>query len=118
MREFSIGNIPQSSFPTFFDVNVGYLQKAKALVIEFSTISSLTVCLGCSTWRKWLCAQGMDEHKKKYHLRYKGIHNSSDQRAPSHSKGTENQSPLCGLDILILNKTALGSQNTLSPFTS
>lgn len=38
MREFSIGNIPQSSFPTFFDVNVGYLQKAKALVIEFSTI--------------------------------------------------------------------------------
>lgn len=54
MREFSIGNIRQSSFPTFFDVNVGYLQKAKALVIEFSTIISLTVCLGCSTWRKWL----------------------------------------------------------------
>lgn len=57
----------------------------------------------------------MNNYKEKCHLRDRVTHNSSGQRgAPSISEGTETQSPICGLVILILNRTTLSSQNTVT----
>lgn len=57
------------------------------------------------------CAQGLNGYEKKHPLGDREQHNSTRPRgAASLSEGTESPSPICGLDVLLLNITSLRSR--------